>query len=396
MLDALILDTIERIYANRGYLPARPRWHLMHSGATGAAASKLYSPPGSARIYNEVLDLFFWQSGEVGSPLIRFSPELWFAGQPAVVQDTALSVHQLAVELATGRMWGVVNSGSGADGLYRRDASASTPNWTKVIGSVNAANLYIHRKVNGDLWFNDATAGNWYLLTNGSASSAQTTAPSGLSPLNGWSESCGNVDCVRGFDLASWAGAGGNYASLLSTSFDSLAAPWSAPQMLFDNASVPSVGALRGVLPSELVMGARFQNQLGIGNAPVQRFRLDSTYTLFALVNLIQGSFVGDGGASSPKRYFGDGQALARVSLALLNKDTWSSKWLGCLPVPFINEGGGDGYNQIAYAPTMAGARLKSHQLDIVMNGIIGYDLPSTTAKYGLMLAQLPLEKLDI
>lgn len=410
MLETLILDTVERLYSARGYLPARPKWHLMH--ATAAASPNKFTPAASCT-YNEILDVFFWRTLEAGNPLVRFSPEAWLAGQPAVSYDTALSVSQLVVEQPTGRMWGVVMAGAGADGLYRRDASATVPNWTRVIGATNGASLRLYTKTNGEVWYNDATAGNWYMLSNGAAGSAQTVAPGGLYTSAGFSESFGNVDIFSGYDSYSLMARNVPLSNLLALTgkMNAEANVWQSPLAVFDNAAAPAANNLRCMLPSEWLLMSRPPNSLNASSqaADSKVLRLSATYSLLVLNTMVLdpsnnvtiysgGSNIASQNAAGARYAASDGLPPRRVSLCLLNKQTWATKWLGVLPVPFYQEGSNmSQFKSEAWQfPTVAGARLKGQTLDLVFAGTVGYDHIGSVAHTGLMLASLPLDKLDI
>lgn len=399
MLAAATLDNTERLLALSPYLAAPPAWTLMHLEA--AAGSKYATGVNLAAIHNEVLGIFLFQGSNTGNPLYRMVPTDYASGAAAaVVQDSALQIHQLAVEQGTGRVWGVVNNSSGNDGLYRRDASVTAPNWTKVISAANGATLTIWRKPNGDLWYHDATAGNWYLLSAGAAGSAQTTQPAGLAAWNGGAgEGLYDIDGITsgpGSSLLSCAAGSASVVSSATGYSAEAAVGTTSAAAIFEASAAPSAATLRARVPWELVAHSRFADQVSSQGWYAKTVRLNATYSLIVAGNSIadQTDLVWNGSAYVRYRS-GDPTTRARLSLALLNKTSWACRYLGTVAVPTVADGVAyPAANDVAVSPRLLSARLLDGQLDLVLGGTLANN--GGTALAGLLWGSVPLTRLDI
>jgi hypothetical protein len=395
-----VLDVAEQLLAQSPYLGANPRYTLMHMEA--ASTSKYNHTPGSdhARcLYNDQLDFFLFEGAQSAYPRYRFVPENYLAATAAVAQDTTLVVHNLTIEPSSGRVWGVVNNSSGNDGLYRRDPSVTSPNWTKVIGASNGATLRIYIKPNGDIWYNDATAGNWYLLANGAAGSAQASPPSGLytSAYAGALGSLWNPDFIAGPATTSILSFYSSYNSgALLTNGGFNAETFASGAGVYDTSAAPAAGNFKCLVPIDFILAARFVALEDLTGFYTKTIRLNSTYSL-----IVAGSNAVDNlrpyynGTTNYARYSTEEPARSKVALALLNKSSWTCKYLGTISVPWINEAVGSfpAAAETALAPFVLGARMKNSSLDLVITGTLANAAGTTQA--GLMLGQVPITKLD-
>lgn len=383
MQEAMILDNTEQLLSLSPYFGARPKWTLMHVAAQSGSKYNIAaggSSAGSACLYDSKLDFFLFTGADSGTPIYRIEPDKFTAGNVAVTLDTSLVVHLFVEEDSSGRVWGVVNNSSGVDGLYRRDPSVAIPNWTRVIAAANGSNLLMYKKTNGDIYYNDVTAGNWYLLQNGAAGSASVSPPSGLDtsaqPTN---EAKWNIDWFRGAHAANTSlitfsplsGAG---------SVSAEATPWSGYTAIHDNTAAESLTTFHGYVPYEMFLNARFPTQLDIGpDAWGKTIRLNPTYSLICYKE----SWIPSTTYPAPFH--------PRMTFALLNKSTWACKYLGMIDVPNIVQSAGNG---ILIQTTLQSARLKNNIIDLLFSGPM-FIAGASTYMVGLSLASIPLVKLD-
>lgn len=397
MLEGAILDNTERLLSQSPYFASPPRWTLMHQEAS--AGTKYQPGLNHDAIYNEVLDLFLFQGNDAGTPLYRFVPDNFYSGTTAVVQDSALVLHDLAIETTSGRVWGLVNNASGNDGLYRRDPSVATPNWTKIVSSANSATLAIWRKTNGELWYNDATAGNWYLLSNGAAGSAQVGTPTGLSTSAnrlGAGVGAWNIDFIAPKAAASLLSAGGASTTGLTSVTAANAETWGADLAgIFDTTAAPSATNLKAMVPFELAHYARFPLQVTSTGTMFRTLRLSSTYSLIVCSNTMTDvSLIAYNGTAYSRMFGGDGQSRTRHTFALLNKVTGVCRYLGVVMQPLVYEGiTYPGTNDVAIQSPVTVARLKNSELHFAVIGNVSY--ASGAGLSGILFAAVPLAKLD-
>lgn len=370
MLGSVILNNTERLLAQSPYFAAPAKWWVMHreaiAGSKYACPAEHTAGTGNANIYNEVLDFFLVTLKD--GITYRFIPENWFAGNIAMISDTSLGVWQFIID-PQGRTWAVVNNSSGVDGLYLRAASVGTPAWTRVVAASNGSDLTLHRKVNGDIWYHDNTAGNWYLLQNGSVAATQTGAPTGLQTWVPYYEGRWNIDFVlpHGDTIQNHMASGGpDYAQASTANIDST--PWQSLASFFDNSAAQSLATFRGRVPSDLFLAPPVSYTTVVGAQGVKTIRLNSTYSLLVSKNV--------GG------YLNTGPSL---SFALLNKVTWTIKYLGTTFMPPVF-GTTSGANYVE----VRSARIKNGGIDLFMNG---YFLSTSYA--GLAYATIPLSKID-
>ena len=387
MLEALTLNNTQKLLNQSPYFSARPKFTLMHNESATSTSkynpqySSLYGMPG---LYVANLDMWLFEApASAGQQTYRFKPENYFAGNAAsVVLDSSLVMHNFIEEDSSGRVWAFVNNSSGVDGLYRRDPSITVPNWTRVIGSTNGASLSIWKKTNGDIWYHDATAGNWYLLSNGTAGSASTTPPAGLDTgftVAGGSEAYWNYDCLAApTPITQSSFMAPSFMLQNSSASAETAGPWAAYNAIHDNSATPSAATFHGYIPYEYFLNALFPNSGTIAGptAVGKTFRLNSTYTLFCFKT----SFSSVAYPLHP-----------RMTFALLNRSTWTCKYLGVIEIKNATDSGGN-VGVLEIAPY--GARLKNGNLDVYFVGPVA-TLSSAYTGVGILFASIPLIKLD-
>lgn len=393
MQELLILDNTERLLAAGPYFNAVPKWTLMHledSSGSKYDHSIVYS--SWPRIYNEVLDMFLFRG--VNNYLYRMVPENFFIGSNTVVQESTLLIHQLVIEPSSGRTWGVVNNSSGADGLYLRTAAVAG-SWSKIIGAANGANLKVWKKTNGDIWYNDATAGNWYQLQNGAAGNVQATPPTNLN--TDWSagyEGMWNIDFFSG-KLSTqtplcWDGDPGY--NLIASGSTYNAETWDSGAAVYANDAAQSAATLKALVPTEFVSAARFSNQTTTKGCSSKTFRLDETYSLIAFVSNLT-DVVSINATANYERLLSFENGKTKVALALLNKATWTCKFLGTFSVPYFCEGLAQPANEPAAGTYLLLARMKSGAIELGFSG--RFARYNATNRSGLLWCSIPLNKLD-
>ena len=392
MLEGAILDNTERLLAQSPYFSAVPKHTYMHLEASGT--SKYDQAALLAGLYLHGLDIFLFQGGDSGHPLYRLIPENYAQGLATVVQDYASPLHYLTEEPGTGRVWAVLNDSSGNDGLYLRSNSIGTPNWTKILGSASGATLKIWRLVTGVLWFNDATAGNWYRLSNGAIGGGTVTPPSGLYTSAIADERYCNVDFIAAYSGSSWySSPGGSNIFMSVTPVAEGSTIWQThPGFLFDNGAAPSQPTIRAFIPNEFAASA-FAPYSVSSNFLTGSFRLDETYTLLTIVSKFKDTNAATPSGASYLRQFSGDKGYVRISFALLNRSSWVCKFLGVAYLPVLLEQFTATDAATWNIPQILGARMKASNLDIFWANQIRRTPAANQT--GIAWSQIPLSKLD-
>ncbi len=405
MLEAPILDNTERLLAESPYL-GLPSWEWMHMEQLVAGTTKfnhVYNNGGG--IYDNVLDFWLIRGTETATALYRFRPDQQRLGNTlGWVQDSTLQLHQFVVESSSGRVWAVVNNSSGVDGLYRRDASITSPNWTRVVGATNGATLKMYRHPDGSIYYRDETAGNYYKLENGAAGSASTSAPAGLNIA--WATASvdyrWNVDRFQAYSGDGfWSVAQTNW--LNTTGRPSIETnPHQSWFFLYENSVAnPAAGTHKCIVPAEWAYNARWPNQLNNNNNSFMHprtYRLDDTYSLL----LINSVFVDETGGSTATRFITGGMhdfGKQKVSVAILNKVTWQVKYLGVFFVPSVRINYTSAVAEQTVNQVPVGARMKDGAIHVIFSGEFARDYNGGAAVTycGLNMATVPFVKpLDI
>ncbi len=396
MLEPIILDNTERLIASGPYFKKTPMWTLMHYENPSVLFGQDLSPSGALCIYNEVLDILIFSAG---AAVYRLQPDAFLAGGNAMALDTSLVVHQMAVEPGTGRVWGVVNNSSGNDGLYVRQASIGTPAWAKVVAAANGSALTIWKTTTGALWYHDATAGNWYLLSNGTAGSVTATQPAGLyiaSTLVSY-ENVWNIDALLpaggANSSAISAFSGGNSAEnhpipVLPPN----ATTFSSSFAVHDNSAAQSQATFKCLIPGETFAGTLFANQTSLYFSQNKTLRLSDTYTLFGMVSNLY-DLVAINGGTTYNRLLPFAEGRAKASVALLNKQTNVCKHLGSFIIPYFVDTTVQPVSDLCSSASLMGGRLKNGNLDLAFKGGIG--MTGGVQYSGLLWASIPISNLD-
>lgn len=420
MLEVPILDNTERLLSQTPYFAALPSHTVLHADNKTAAASYFSTIYGC--LYNPVLNIFHCTSnGASAITTLRIVPENKGTASAVAVSETGTKILQMANEPGgTGRVWGFRNDSSGQDGLWRR-TNAVAGSWSKIIGATNGDAQAIVFKTNGELWYNNTTAGNWYQLAAGAAGNAQTSTPA-------------NLTIARTYDLASVSnystpdsiaasmyqfGAGSCFLAGMSsgqsrinsfaTTDQYIAGAYTEdPMYVWDNAWPSSTVFPTNIIcriPDAVVLYSKPPSQVNGGRSLTILMRLNETYTL-AVAQYTKGpddSAASGSAATTYARFpYNDGSQLKshhRVSIGLVNRVTKIAKFLGFFDVPFIGEFYASTNSESVpfnsnETQTCVGARMVNGQLDLLTTGRIGHN-QSNVVLYGAILTQIPLLKLD-
>ena len=409
MLEVPILDNTERLLALSPYLDPRSTaltlMHMDNGGGVGSYGGPKYAGLGynTWSLYNDVLDFFLF-AGADSSGIYRLVPENHMNGSLVpVALDTSMILECLTTEpSATGRVWALRRNSSGADGLYRRDASVTVPNWTKVIAAANASNLTLWKTIGGALWYHDATAGNWYQIQNGTAGAVQTTVPAGLVvpydavnvPWCEISDGIGESQYGHGlFSLNSPNLIQGSMPITMTDNLDLTSAETATSNWfsIFSNENASGTPAgFRAMIPFETLIYSRFANSYSWANAYWRMIRLDGTYSLFAITNTY-GNVPYNGTGITSRRLSGE-NVPTKISMALLNRSTWTMRHLGVAGIPSLVENFADSASPAYSQPCLFAARKKSTFIDLYLGGNLASATGYTSAT-GLLRLQVPFAK---
>lgn len=422
MLEIPILDNTERLLSQTPYFAAFPRHTVLHADNKTAASSYFSTIYGC--LYNPVLNIFHCTTnGASAIATLRIVPDNKGSVAAVAVNETSAKILQMANEPGgTGRVWGFRRGSAGQDGLWLR-TNAVAGSWSRIIGATDNDVQAIVFKTNGELWYNNTTAGNWYQLAAGAAGNAQTSTPANLTIDRSY-----DMAAASNYSVPDSIGIGGyNFGALsfaligTSSGYNRINA-LSAAQYLatnnynedtdcmyvWDNAWATSpVFPTNKIcrVPDEVVLYAKPSSQVNCGQFLTNLIPLNNTYTL-AVAQYTKGANDYAASTSVTTTYarfpYNDGSQFKshyRVSLGLINRVTKVAKFLGFFDVPFINEhipsesttevlptGGG--------ALVCVSARLVNGQLDVLTTGKIGHN-SSNVVTYGAILTQIPLLKLD-
>lgn len=413
MQELLILDNTELLLSHTPYFAALPKHTIMHSDASAVSATLL------PILYNPVLDIFHARNSAGAGGMVRLVPDNFWLGTDAVMTaETSTNILEMALEPgATGRVWGYRQDSAGQDGLWlRTNAVAGT--WSKIIGATNNDTQHIYKKTNGDLWYNNATAGNWYQLQAGAAGNAQTSVPSNLNTANGPGINgrlrLPDAIAISQYNFGSdnfYAHSNGAQVKINST----VAAPvfCTAPStangdamVLWDNAwPTTAAFATNAIcrLPHELVFYARHAAQVSqsAANCAVKTglIVLNDTYTLIvAQYSKAAADAASAYPASAYKRFASTEEpfkTFTRVSLAILNRSSKVVRFIGFFNIPVLTEYSvGTTTDEPVFVQDCTGARLKNGVLELISTGALGSNAANTSVN-GLIFTQIPLLKLD-
>lgn len=407
-MDAVILDGIERMLGQSPYFGGYPKWSLLVSAGSGVPTQYnryAMSYTGNEAMYNHVLDYFLFKGADAGNPVYNLTPENFTSGSNSamVATDSSLNLKNFQID-SIGRVWATLSTTGGVSGLYLKGATIGSA-WTKIVGAADNATLYTFRKTNGDIWYNDATAGNWYQLQNGSAGGVTTTPPTGLyttlTPGVTARQSYFSPSLPIGLANSSSPIANANAAGQAwnsNTTFNSLDTAgnnWNNYFALHDNSATPSTATFKAQLPWESVMLAKFVNQLTWGAYSHRILRLNDTYALLALTHTADNAYNNyTTGTTSYDRIDTGERAKRKTTICLLNLTTWVIKYVGVVEVPSVAEGMILAANELASYMSLISARMKNSTLDLIYMGAVA-TLSASGANNGIMICSIPLVKLD-
>lgn len=420
MLEIPILDNTERLLSQTPYFAAFPRHTVLHADNLTLESSYFSKIYGC--LYNPTLNIFHaTANGASAIATLRMVPDNKGTASAVAVSEIGTKILQMANEPGgTGRVWGFRKDSAGQDGLWLR-TNAVAGSWSKIIGATNDDAQAIVFKTNGELWYNNTTAGNWYQLAAGAAGNAQTSPPANLTIARTYDlASVSNYSTPDSIAASSYQfGGGGCFLAGLgsgqspinsfSTSNQYMAGAYVGdPMYVWDNAWPSSTVFPTNIIcqiPAAVVLYSKPPSQVNGGRSLTILMRLNETYTL-AVAQYTKGpddSAASGSAATTYARFpYNDGSQLKshhRVSIGLVNRVTKIAKFLGFFDVPFIGEFYATTNNEPSSAhgddsQTCVGARMFNGQIDLLTTGRIGHN-QSNVVTYGAILTQIPLLKLD-
>ena len=411
MLETIILDNTERLLSHTPYFAALPKHTVLHADSLADSLSL-----GTGLLYNPVLDIFHGWNNPAG--MVRLVPDNFFTASAAVsVAETSTNILELALEPgATGRVWGYRKDSAGQDGLWLRTNSVAGT-WSKIIGASNNATQHIYKKTNGELWYNDATAGNWYQLAAGAAGNTQVTAPANLhltySPGINGKFSFPDAIAVAAYNFG--GSTFSNYGTAAFRKIDAFtAAPVcqhsnpnianSDPLVMWDNAWPTAESFAANAicrLPNELIAYSKPAAQVFSGSFVTAYIALGDTYTLAMAEYARTTADAVDNPSTAASGYarFATSEApyksFVRVSMALVNRVTKATRYIGYYDLPAdISYAYGATASESVMAARLVGGRFADGALGLISAGNISLNSGGNTVR-GIIYTQIPLLKLD-
>lgn len=369
MLEAVILDTTERLLAASGFKSEL------------SASANLISSPGQMVCLARSSKAAYPFSGLANFAANNGNFASWLSTQNNVllVSDTTASV-VMAVNLTSGAMsadssgrtfahiqedasgaiWANATN-AGQYGLWRRTGAGA---WTQVLADVAATN-YLYRMDDGKIYWN-SSAGNWYECTAGTAVVTTDPRPGQYLPRArsaGWETN----DAVGNYAFGYSHGLTGLGVLPATAGYFEAAAEQNAARYWPMSASgqssgtmVPPIGNINWEMLAECtqpnIINASTDLHLTAGGSNVHRLlRLDNTYTLHVAAVKLNTT-------SSTRPLSVGGRKLV---LTILNKTSGVNKYIGSLYLTASSTDGITATTSAAISGNIIGASLNTGVLDL-------------------------------